>query len=210
MGRNFYNLEQTEWAKELEANFEVIREEMISVLEKNKGHWVSPHPDYVQGEQWRTFELVFFGMKLNKNLNECPKTAELLTKIPELITADFSVLPPQTDILPHKGYSRMITRCHLPLIVPKGDLGIEVNGEKRFWEEGKLISFDDSLIHRAWNHTNEVRVVMMIDVPSENYNYTADQICRYKLENMDDPYLLKMADRASWLKMYENGEFSLM
>lgn len=101
----------------------------------------------------------------------------------------------------------MITRCHLPLVVPKGDLGITVNGETRIWEKGKMISFDDSLLHNAWNHTDEVRIVMMIDVPSENFDYSAEEICRYKLENMDDPYLLQMAPKEKWLEMYENGEF---
>lgn len=204
--RSFYSLEQTEWAKILEANVDVIREEMLNVLESKKGHWITPHPDYVEGNQWRTFELVFFGIKVSKNLNECPKTAQLLSQIPELITADFSVLPPHTEILPHKGYSRMITRCHLPLIVPDGDLGIEVNGETRHWEEGRLISFDDSLVHKAWNRTNELRVVMMVDVPSENFTYTADEICKYKIENMDDPYLLQIAPKEKWMEMYLKGE----
>jgi beta-hydroxylase len=207
--KRFYNLEATAWAKNLEANVDVIRKEMQGVLEGQSGLWISGHPDYVKGNTWKTFELVFFGINILQNQKQCPETTQLLSEIPELVTADFSVLPPHTDILPHKGYSRMITRCHLPLIVPRGDLGIEVEGETRVWEEGKLISFDDSLSHRAWNHTDEVRVVMMIDVASEAFDYSADEICRYKIENIDDPYLLSMAPKEKWLEMYESRTFSL-
>lgn len=207
--RSFYDLEKTNWAKRLEENFAIIRDEMLEVLKESKGQWITPHPDYVSGDQWKTFELVFFGINVKENQGKCPKTSELLKEIPELITADFSVLPPHTDILPHKGYSRMITRCHLPLIVPTGDLGIEVNGVTKVWEEGKMISFDDSLDHRAWNHTDELRVVMMIDVPSELFDYSADEICRYKIEHMDDPFLLEMASKQKWLEMYEKGDLQL-
>ena len=70
-----------------------------------------------------------------------------------------------------------------------------------------MISFDDSLIHNAWNHTDELRVVMMIDVPSENFNYTADEICRYKIDHLDDPYLLQIAPKDKWKEMYEKREF---
>lgn len=203
--RSFYNLDQTVWAKMLEKNVDKIRQEMLLALKREKGNWTLPYPDYVEGGQWRTYDLVFWGIRILDNLKECPETQRLLNSIPELVAASFSLLPPHTDIKPHKGYSKMITRCHLPLIVPKGDLGIEVNGEVRVWEEGKLISFDDSLEHRAWNHSKETRIVMMIDVASQEFNYTSDEICRYKIENLKDPYLLKFASKEKWMEIYEKG-----
>ena len=47
--RSFYNIEEQPWAKELEANVDVIRKEMLSVLEQEKGVWFSGHPSYVKG-----------------------------------------------------------------------------------------------------------------------------------------------------------------
>ena len=75
----------------------------------------------------------------------CPNTTRLIDQIPELISCDFSYMEPHTHILPHKGYSRMVLRCHLPLIVPEANkCAIRVGNETRHWEEGKLLIFDDS------------------------------------------------------------------
>jgi aspartyl/asparaginyl beta-hydroxylase (cupin superfamily) len=53
--------------------------------------------------------------------------------------------------------------CHLPLIVPPG-CGFRVGNEVRQWEEGKLLIFDDTIEHEAWNDSNEDRVVLIFDI----------------------------------------------
>ncbi len=208
---SFYNIRHLDWVQELEKNFNVIREEVLELLNKKveSGFWLKAHPDYVTGTSWKTFELIFFGMKINENAGLCPKTYRLISKIPELITVDFSLLPAKTRILPHKGYSTMILRSHLPLVVPNGDLGIRVEGETKMWKEGELLSFDDSLIHEAWNETNQDRIVMMIDVAKPDGAYSKNEICEYKIANMDDPFLLSMASKEQWKEMYRNKEINL-
>jgi aspartyl/asparaginyl beta-hydroxylase (cupin superfamily) len=57
--------------------------------------------------------------------------------------------------------SRLI--CHLPLIVPPG-CRFRVGGEVREWEEGKLLIFDDTIEHEAWNDGPEDRVVLIFDI----------------------------------------------
>ncbi|MCB9188349.1 MAG: aspartyl/asparaginyl beta-hydroxylase domain-containing protein [Flavobacteriales bacterium] len=206
----FYNWSDKDWVKLLESNVEIIRKEAISLMNEPKGNWLKVHPDYVEGNiPWRTFEMVFFGMKIKDNLIHCNATAELLSQIPDLITADFSLLPPHTHIKPHKGYSKMIVRNHLPLIVPAGDLGIRVDDQVVKWEEGKLISFNDSLEHEAWNKTDHYRLVMMVDVASPEFEYSAQQICKYKIENMDDPFLLSIASKEKWMEYFRKGEVCL-
>ena len=53
--------------------------------------------------------------------------------------------------------------CHLPLIVPPG-CGFRVGNEVREWVEGKLLVFDDTIEHEAWNDSGEDRVVLIFDI----------------------------------------------
>ena len=53
--------------------------------------------------------------------------------------------------------------CHLPLIVPPG-CGFRVGNETREWEEGKLLIFDDTIEHEAWNESDQDRVVLIFDI----------------------------------------------
>ena len=57
-----------------------------------------------------------------------------------------------------------LIRIHLPLIVPKGDIGIEVNSNLITWEEGKCIVFDTSIPHRFWNFTGHNRVILLMSI----------------------------------------------
>jgi aspartyl/asparaginyl beta-hydroxylase (cupin superfamily) len=53
--------------------------------------------------------------------------------------------------------------CHLPLIVPP-DCRFRVGNEVREWEEGKLLIFDDTIEHEAWNESDEDRIVLIFDI----------------------------------------------
>jgi aspartyl/asparaginyl beta-hydroxylase (cupin superfamily) len=69
-----------------------------------------------------------------------------------------------THINPHRGPTNMRVRCHLGIKVPDGDCAIRVGGETRRWQEGRCLVFDDSLVHEAWNHTDEDRIVLIVDL----------------------------------------------
>ena len=51
-------------------------------------------------------------------------------------------------------------------------------------------------------------MVLMLDVANPTMPYTSKQICQYKLERMDDPFLLKIADKTQWLKWLNDGYFN--
>ncbi len=205
-----------EWTKLLEENWKDIQTELFNVYygsdQTKKSEWFLAHPHYVKStseKAWKTFEFVFFGIKNLENCNKCPKTFELLKKIPELVTAQFSVLEPNTVIEPHKGYTRMVLRNHLALKVPSKELcKIKIEDEEHSWEEGIVITFDDSKTHEAWNLSNETRMVLMLDVANPEMPYTGYQICKYKLEKMEDPFLLNIASKEIWLKWLEDGYFN--
>ena len=55
--------------------------------------------------------------------------------------------------------------CHLGLeIPPTEDCWIKVDRQKYFWKEGKTFIFDDTYLHDAENGSDQIRVVLWLDV----------------------------------------------
>jgi aspartyl/asparaginyl beta-hydroxylase (cupin superfamily) len=75
----------------------------------------------------------------------------------------FSLLRPHTRIPPHTGVTNTRAIVHLPLIVPPG-CGFRVGGETREWVEGRPFAFDDTIEHEAWNNSDQLRAVLILDV----------------------------------------------
>jgi beta-hydroxylase len=149
------------FTKDLEANWKTVQKELLGLSNYNFMNFPEKHL-YETG--WKTFALYFFGRQWKPNTPLCPETTRLVETIPGMVTAGFSRLEPGTHIKPHVGYTNAVLRCHLPLIVPEGDCKLRVGDETRSWEEGKCLVFDDTTEHEAWNRTDKVRVVLLLDV----------------------------------------------
>jgi beta-hydroxylase len=215
----FYDQNQYKFTALLQDNWKTIQSELKKIIDLPADYlpnpyWFAAHPSYAENKvkddqiAWKTFEFLFFGIKQKNHIEMCPETWKLLSQIDGLVTAQFSLLEPGTHVKPHKGYSKMVLRSHLSLIIPSnGDMAIKVGGVVRKWEEGKVMVFDDSLEHEAWNFSDERRAVLMFDFAKPDGEYSAEQICRYKLSKADDPLLLKIAPPETWVSWYENGYF---
>lgn len=143
----------------LESNYAIIRQELDHLQQT---HFI-PWPEttlYNQG--WDVFGLYAFGRKLEANCCLCPETARLVAQIPGMTTAGFSRLAPGTQITPHVGYTNVVLRCHLGVIVPDG-CALRVGAEVRQWQEGKCLIFDDTVEHEAWHHGSTDRIVLLVD-----------------------------------------------
>jgi aspartyl/asparaginyl beta-hydroxylase (cupin superfamily) len=208
----FYELSEYKQLKALEDNFSTILEELSSLRKSSKnGYWLDTFPHYLYPQsknKWQVYTFRFFGIKHPVNCGLCPKTAAILNSLPGLVSADFSYLPAHTKIKPHKGFTKMVTRAHLGLIIPE-NCGLRVGTEVRTWEEGKVLIFDDSFEHEAWNNSSEDRFVLMLDVANPLWGYSADEICRYKIENMNDDFMLNMFTKEQWREFYREGEFTV-
>lgn len=207
----FYNPQDFPELLILQNNWKTIKEELEKVdTLMNHKKWMETFPNYVKSdkdESWQVFTFRFFGMNHWDHQRLCPKTTELINQTIEIISCDFSKMKGKTRILPHTGYTKMVLRCHLPLKVPEDKkCGIQVGDEIHFHEEGKLLVFDDSFMHEAWNESEKDRTVLMFDIPNPRWGYTANEISRYKIENMDDPFLLNLAPKEAWVKAFEKGE----
>jgi beta-hydroxylase len=211
----FYDPADFPFLAPLRSNFSVIREELLALISKGEEQqWLRTFPSYVSSDRkkaWKVFSFIFFNMRFPKNAALCPRTAALIYSIPEILSCDYSYLEPKTHVQAHKGYSRMVLRCHLPLIVPQNaqSCALRVGDEIRHWKEGELMIFDDSFVHEAWNRSEEKRVVLMFDIPNPRWGYSAYEISKYKIEHIDDPFLLSMAEASEWQEAFKKGEFPL-
>jgi aspartyl/asparaginyl beta-hydroxylase (cupin superfamily) len=209
--KTFYELDEFSFLKVFQSNYDIIKEEYFNLVkELPHSKWFNAFPEYVSSakeNEWKTFTFKFMGIYNTKACDYCPKTYELISSIPDLIGAEFSVLQPNTIIKPHKGFSKMILRSHLGLIIPEGDCSIIVGDDTYFWKEKEMVVFDDSFEHYAKNPTEYLRVVLMLDLPNPRWNYSAEEITKYKIENMSDPFMLSIFSKEEWMNFYNKGSF---
>ena len=96
-----------------------------------------------------------------------PETTKILKSLPNIRTALFSKMGPYTIIESHKGWgelSNYVLRCHIPIYIPeKNKCGISVEGILNFHSNSKIICFDDSKIHNAFNFSSYDRIILIID-----------------------------------------------
>ena len=166
----------------LETNWHLIFCELNSLLYVEKAasnsYFEMWHEREIYKGSWKVFGLYSFGQKLSDNCDLCPRTTEIVESIPGMTTAGFSAMTPNTHILPHRGYTSEVLRCHLGLIVPKiahsssqlkdGNAtgiscGLKVESTIFQWEQGKAFVFDDTKLHEAWNISNATRHILLVD-----------------------------------------------
>lgn len=119
--------------------------------------------------QWTAIHLLQSGLRVEANARHCPRTLDAVAKLDQprvrgaSPVAMFSLLRPRTHIPAHKGASNTRLICHLPLIVPP-DCRFRVGAATREWRVGEAFVFDDTIEHEAWNDSDELRVVLIVDL----------------------------------------------
>ena len=159
------------WTAELEQNWQTIRQELDIILKATEQlpnfQDISQDQSRIsQDDRWKTYFLYGYGIKLEQNCQYCPSTTKLIECVPGMKTAFFSILLPGKYIPEHRGAYKGVLRYHLGLKVPQDseNCRIRVGNEFRTWSEGKSLLFDDSYLHEAWNLTDEIRVVLFMDI----------------------------------------------
>jgi beta-hydroxylase len=149
----------------LEASWEAIRAELLALdraaFPESPDSLTTVRDGYDE-RGWRYLGLYGDGAGLAANRDRCPRTASACSAVPGLVNAGFSLFRPGTHLYPHHGERAGVLRCHLPLLVPAGDLGLRAGGETRRWEPGRCLILDDTVEHEAWNHGAGDRVVLIV------------------------------------------------
>ena len=128
-----------------------------------------------------------------RNRRLCPVTLKVLDSIPAASDmakrgvgeSTFSALHGGAHLKPHCGSTNCRLTCHLPLLVPEGDVSIRVGEETRQYREGEIMIFDDSWEHEVWQLSEKagVRVVLLIrfwhpDIPEKRWPEAMDHMKR--------------------------------
>jgi aspartyl/asparaginyl beta-hydroxylase (cupin superfamily) len=175
----FFDTAPFDWVPAIEAATDAIRAELQGLLasaakefrpyihgDPNRasrvGHALADDPD------WSALFLCENGVRNDAAIAACPRTwaavqAAPFPAIANSPTVMFSLLRAGARIMPHTGMFNTRLVCHLPLIIPP-DCRFRVGNEVRPWEPGKLIIFDDSIEHEAWNDSASDRVVLIFDI----------------------------------------------
>ncbi|MBD9367249.1 aspartyl/asparaginyl beta-hydroxylase domain-containing protein [Xanthomonas sp. XNM01] len=176
----FYDPALFPWIPSLEARTTDIRAELACLVAERFDAFV-PYIAYRPGDpvnqwtalnhsrNWSSFHLWAHGEPVQDNLARCPATAEALAGLDAVRIAGlcpnamFSALAPRTHIPPHTGETNARLVAHLPLVVPNG-CTLRVGNDRRSWQEGRVMVFDDTIEHEARNDSDALRVVLIFDV----------------------------------------------
>jgi hypothetical protein len=176
----FHDPEQFPGLKDLEAATGAIRQEFDALIAAEAAEMV-PYVQYPEriplrqwkelnhNRQWTAIHLLKNGWPVETNARHCPRTMAAIAKMDQpnvpgaSPVAMFSLLAPGTHIPPHMGVANTRLVCHLPLIVPP-NCGFRCGETTREWKVGEAFVFDDTIEHEAWNNSDELRVVLILDV----------------------------------------------
>jgi aspartyl/asparaginyl beta-hydroxylase (cupin superfamily) len=164
----------------LDAATDEIRGEFDALMRAEAAEMVPyiQYPEHVPLAQWKelnnsrewtAIQLLKNGERIEANARHCPKTLDVIAALDQphvrgaSPNAMFSLLAPRTRIPPHTGVANTRLVCHLPLIVPP-DCGFRVGASTREWVVGESFVFDDTIEHEAWNGSDELRVVLIVDL----------------------------------------------
>jgi aspartate beta-hydroxylase len=166
------------WIEAFEACTASIREELLTLLPSDAGRervFLSEEIERVNlrginaKPSWNGYYFFRHGRRRDDNCAACPATAAAIDALPlcrveahgpEVL---YSVFTPGTHLLRHRGVTNTRLVGHLPLIVPK-DCALVVGGEQHVWQEGRVVVFDDTYEHEAWNRSASPRVVLIFDI----------------------------------------------
>jgi beta-hydroxylase len=164
-------------------NFEALKEEVENILEKtDDGDSLTMTSDTFSGQNkyigsdirrengktkaWRLINIKA-GDKYSEVANKYfPGLVRILRGCPQIETCAISILQDGVHIPIHVGYYKGIMRYMIPIVVPKDrdNVFLCVNELKYFWTEGVGVLWDDTYPHKVYNNTDEIRVVIYMDV----------------------------------------------
>ena len=166
-----FRREDFPWLEKILANLGDVQAEakhLLAFQERLPGvEEISPdHSRIALGKRWRSVFLHAYGYRSEAMCSLCPRTAALVDAIPGIETAFFSVMTPNAHLPAHKGVTKAIITCHVPLLVPRDNerCWIRLNQTRHHWHVGEPFVFDDTREHEVRNDTEDLRVVLLIHV----------------------------------------------
>lgn len=153
----------------LKDNWQTIRDEALALRRRGDIRASDAYDDlgfnsfFKTG--WTRFYLKWYEASLPSARAHCPKTVALLEQCPSIHGAMFAALPPGGSLVAHRDPYAGALRYHLGLATPNDDrCRIYIDGEPYSWRDGEAIVFDETYIHKAYNETEQDRIILFCDV----------------------------------------------
>ena len=151
----------------LEDNWEDIRDEAMVLYEE--GHIAIkddlPASSFYKNDRWTSFYLKVYDSDIPSARELAPKTLALIDQVPGMNLALFACLNPGKKLNNHHDPFAYTVRYSLGLSTPNSDeSGLVVNGVDYKWADGESVLFDETYFHRAYNHSDKPRIILMTDI----------------------------------------------
>jgi aspartate beta-hydroxylase len=169
----YYDKDEFAWVAGLEAQTEIIRSELLAVMEGDHDIELffdgdrSPFKKLMA--DWDAFFFYRYGHRYDRNHQLCPATSRALDELPLCHVPGhapetlFSFIAPRGCIRPHRGITNTRLVAHLPLIIP-GPCALTVADLEHQWRFGEVVIFDDTFVHSAVNEADTRRALLLMDV----------------------------------------------
>ncbi|XRD81775.1 aspartyl/asparaginyl beta-hydroxylase domain-containing protein [Dyella halodurans] len=153
-----------------------IRQEALAILEGAQAiprfHEIMPAQAEISaadGRDWRMFLLKVYGQAIEAHMEACPMLAQLVSSSPDVLSATLSFLAPHKHIPRHCGPFRGILRFQLNLEAPVDAWGrpssvLWLAGHEHRLGNGECLLWDDTYPHEVWNHSEQTRIALLLDV----------------------------------------------
>lgn len=176
----FSDVSQYDWRDAFEAGFPAMRDEALTLLDGQADFrpYIRTNTQRPQGDvhgmlenaDWSTYFLWENGGPVDDHIVHCPRTFQATMDTvplchigPRAPSVMLSLLRPGAHIPPHTGMLNCRYVCHLPLVIPE-NCGFRVGETTIEWTEGKMIAFDDTVQHEAWNRSDKNRLILIFDI----------------------------------------------
>ena len=165
----YLNVDTFPQLKTLAENWTLLRDEALKLFDEGHIKAAEKHNDagfrtfFRTG--WKRFYLKWYDDPVPSAVALCPRSTELVNKIPGLNAAMFTLLPPGARLGAHRDPFATSLRYHLGLVTPNSpDCYITVDGESYYWKDGEGIVFDETYVHMAENRTPTTRLILLCDI----------------------------------------------
>jgi len=147
------------------------------------------------------FKYIFKNKNFAYNIDKESQMAKKLKTATKLVEefgddcpiANYSAIAPNSVLARHTGVENreaLFVRIHIPLIIPKGDVFLEVNGEEVTWDD--CFAFNNQLPHSSHNYTNEYRLIFLIDIRRSRIGMPSAPPYDKRFESLAKPFIRKI------------------